>query len=132
MEGLYTSLGNTLQPDEIMTEIQVPAVRPETKQSYLKFAARKTIDFAISSVAATLTMEKDRVKDSRIFIGGIAPVPYRATGAEEILKGETLTKKLAAFVAESALTKASPLSKNAYKLPISRALLRRVLVESIR
>ncbi len=129
LEDLYTSLGNTLQPSEIMTEIQVPVVRPETKQSYLKFAARKTIDFAISSVAVMLTMEADRVIDSRIFFGGIAPVPYRATEAEEILKGETLTEKSAAFAAESALSKASPLSKNAYKLPISRALLKRAILE---
>jgi CO/xanthine dehydrogenase Mo-binding subunit/CO/xanthine dehydrogenase FAD-binding subunit len=131
LENLYTSLGNTLQPNEIMTEIQVPAVRPETRQSYLKFAARKTIDFANSSVAVTMTMEGDRIKDSRIFFGGIAPVPYRAIEVEEILKGETLTEKLAGFAAESALKGATPLSKNAYKLPISRALLKRAILEGI-
>jgi xanthine dehydrogenase YagS FAD-binding subunit len=129
LEDLYTPLGNTLQPDEFITGIQLPAVTAGTRQRYLKFAARKTIDFAMASVALRLTMEGDRVKNSRIFLGGIAPGPYRAMEAEKMLKGEILTETLAASAAESALIKASPLSKNAHKLPISRALLMRALLE---
>jgi len=121
--------GNALQPNEIITEIQVPRVRPETRQRFLKFAVRKTIDFAISSVAAMITRSGDKVVDSRIVCGGIAPTPHRATEAEDMLRGRILTEKLAASAAESALIKAKPLSKNAYKLPIARTLLKRAILE---
>jgi xanthine dehydrogenase YagS FAD-binding subunit len=129
LDAFYTPLGNTLRSNEFITEIQIPAVRPETRQRFLKFAVRKTIDFAISSVAAVITVAADKVVNARIVCGGIAPTPHRAIEAEEILKGRILTDRLAASAAKSALTKAKPLSKNAYKLPITRTILKRAILE---
>jgi len=129
LDEFYTNMGNVLHSDEIITEIQVPTLEPGTKQQYLKFRLRKTIDFAISSVAAAITTEDDRVSDARIVLGGIAPTPYRAIYAEASIKGKVITESVAEAAAKAALSEAVPLSMNAYKLPITEALIRRAMLE---
>lgn len=127
LEHFYLPIGNMLEPDEIITEIQVPSVAPDTRQRFLKSRIRKTIDFAISSAAAAITLKSGVVADARIVLGSVAPTPYRALRAEEILKGGVLTENLAAAAAEAAVKDARPLSKNAYKVPITEALVKRAI-----
>ncbi len=125
----YTVTGNILKPGEIIMEIQVPPIEPAIRQRYLKFRLRKTIDFAISSVAATLTMDAGVVNNVRILLGGVAPTPYRAIAAEEALMGKTITNGVAELVAKAAVAEAKPLSMNGYKLPITEALVKRAIIE---
>ena len=129
LENLYTPLGNILETDEIITEIQVPAPTPGTRQRYLKFRVRKAIDFAISSVAASINAESGVITRARIVLGGVAPTPYRAIKAEEVLNGEVLTEGTAETSAKAAISDAIPLSLNAYKVPITEALIKRAIVD---
>ena len=128
LEEFHTLLGNVLKPGEIITEIQVPALKPGTEQRWLKFRLRKTIDFALSSVAAVISTNGSVVSNAKIILGGIAPVPYRALGAEEAIKGKQITGRVAETAAKAALRTASPLSMNAYKIPITESLVRRAIV----
>ena len=128
LEEFYTPLGNILKPNEIITEIQVPTLRSGTKQRYLKFRLRKTIDFALSSVASVITIEAGVVSQARITLGGVAPTPYRALSAEETLKGKVITERLAATAAKAALSEAIPLSQNAYEVPITETLVKRAIL----
>jgi xanthine dehydrogenase YagS FAD-binding subunit len=125
----YTPLGNILNPNELITEIQVPTIKPGTKQRYLKFRLRKAIDPAISSVAAAITAEAGIVMDARIVLGGVAPMPYRAFAAEEVIRGKVITENLAEISAKAAMNEAAPLSGNAYKVPITKALIKRALLD---
>lgn len=127
LEDFYLPMGNILKPDEIITEIQVPEPMSSSKQRYLKFRLRKAIDFAISSVAAVTTTEAGIVTNARIVLGGVSPAPYRATLAEEVLKGEILTEDVVEAAARKSVIEAIPLSKNAYKLPITKALVKRAI-----
>lgn len=127
VEEFYTPLGNTLKPDEVITELQVPALPADSRQRYLKFSLRKAIDFALSSVAAVITVDDGVVNTAGIVLGGVAPIPYRATASEEALHGQTITKAVAEAAAKAALIKAKPLSMNAYKLPITEALVRKAI-----
>jgi len=128
VEEFYIPLGNILKPDEIITELQVPAVLPDSRQRYLKFRLRKAIDFALSSVAAVITMDDGVVSTAGIVLGGVAPIPYRATATEEALQGEMVTETVAEAAAKAALIEAKPLSMNAYKLPIIEALVRKAIL----
>jgi len=128
LERFYTPLGNILEPDEIITEILVPAQPPDSKQKYLKFRLRKSIDFAISSVAASIIAESGRITKARIVLGGVAPTPYRAIRAEEVLKGQMITASVVEASAKAAVKEAKPLSLNAYKVPITEALVKRAIV----
>ena len=129
VEEFYTPLGNILKPNELITEIQIPTIKPGTKQRYLKFRLRKAIDPAISSVAATITAEAGIVIDARIVLGGVAPMPYRAFAAEEVIRGKVITENLAEISAKVAMNEAAPLSGNAYKVPITKTLIKRALLD---
>ena len=127
LEEFYTVLGNILKPNEIITDIWVPSLRPTTRQQYLKFRERKTIDFAISSVATVITTENRVVTNVGIVLGGVAPIPYRAIGAEEALKGKVITESLAETAAKAAVSEAKPLKNNAYKVAITETLVKRAI-----
>ena|ERR1035437_3083420 len=128
VDQLYTPLGNTLQTGEVVTAIQVPAVPSSTIQRFLKFRVRKTIDFAIVSVAVAIALEDDLVKDARIVLGGVAHKPWRVPQAEEILRGKRITGTLAVKAAAAALSEALPLKKNSYKVDIARILVKRAIM----
>lgn len=128
IDQFYTELGNVLKPDEIITEIQVPGIVPNTKQKYLKFRMRKAIDFATSSVAMIVTTQDNVICKARIVLGGVAPIPYRSFKAERILIGKAITEEIAETAAKAALSEAAPLSQNAYKIPISETLIKRALL----
>jgi xanthine dehydrogenase YagS FAD-binding subunit len=127
LDKLHIALGDVLKPNEIIIEIRVPALMPNTKQRFLKFRVRKTIDFAISSVAAVVTTEDGVVSRARIVLGGVAPTPYRALDSEEIIQGKVITESVANRAAKAAVSEALPLSMNAYKVPMTKALVKRAI-----
>jgi NADPH-dependent glutamate synthase beta subunit-like oxidoreductase len=117
-----------LEPDEMIKEIQIPKPPTGTRQSYEKFTLRKPIDFAIVSVAYVLTMDDDVCKDARIVLGAVAPEPVRARGAEQMIKGQTISEDMAGEAAKLALAGANPLDMNSYKVEIAKALVKRAIV----
>ena len=129
IDQLYTPFGTSLEHNEIIETIQVPELRPEVKQRFLKFRLRQTIDFAIVSVASVIKMDKERVKEATIVLGGVSLRPYRAVKAEQTLIGERITESLAAEAARASVINARPLNKNGYKVPIVEALVKRALLE---
>src|SRR5690242_18006963 len=105
---------NVLKNDEIITEVTVPSSPFAARSTYLKFKERDSLDFALSSVAAAVELDAGkRVRQARIVLGGVAPVPWRVPQAEEFLKGKALDAEALAGAARLALEGAAPLSKNA-------------------
>ena len=128
IKDAYNPLGNVLEPDEFLTEIHVPKLPKGAKQTFIKFTLRKPVDFAIASVASVIMMEDGVCKDARIALGAVAPPPVRATAAEEALKGKVIDAKTAEKAAEAAVADAKPLSMNAYKIEITKALLKKAIL----
>ncbi|MBI2504573.1 MAG: xanthine dehydrogenase family protein subunit M [Candidatus Latescibacteria bacterium] len=118
---------NLLQPDEVLTRIRVPALQPGTRSTYLKFREKQSLDFALSSVAAVLTMDGRRVAAARLVLGGVAPIPYRVPKAEAELEGKPLSAETIGRAAEVAVAGAQPLSDNEFKVALTRNLVRRAL-----
>lgn len=127
-EAFYTPLGNILEPNELITEIQIPAPKPGTRLRFLKFRLRKAIDPSISSVAAAITTEAGKVSRARIILGGVAPTPYRSIKAEQAIEGMTPTESIAETAARAAVSQAAPLSMNTYKVSITKALVKRAII----
>jgi len=124
----FNPLGNILGKCEIITEIQIPPPPEKSKQTFLKFTLRKPIDFAIASVASVITVKNGICEDIKIALGAVAPIPMRATKAEQAVKGQAINEAIANLAAEAAVEDAKPLSKNAYKIEILRILIRRALL----
>jgi CO/xanthine dehydrogenase FAD-binding subunit len=120
------TLSNTsLEYDEIITEIQVPALPKGAKSYYKKLAFRKAIDFPVVSVAV-VTGDAPRV-----VLGAVAPTPYRAVKAEKILAGKAITEDLAEQAGAAALEDAHPFEATAYKIQIGKTLVKRALLATV-
>ena len=117
----------TLAPGEIVTKIRLPGFAPDERSTYRKAMDRKVWAFALVGVAARVVMDGDRVSRARLVLGGVAPVPWRVEAAEAVLVGSTLDATTIGRAAETALDGAIPLAKNAYKIPLATALVRRAL-----
>jgi xanthine dehydrogenase YagS FAD-binding subunit len=124
----YTALGNRLDSDEMVREIEVPAVSGPARQVFSKFTLRRPIDFAIVSVAAVITVANGICSEARIALGAVAPGAHRAVAAEEYLKGRAIDQETAARTGELALQDAKPLSRNAYKVEIAKTLVARAVL----
>ena len=118
---------NILRPDEILTSIQVPASPLAERSIYLKFREKTSMDWAMSAVAAAVSVTGGQVVDARIVLGGVAPIPWRVPAAEKLLRGTTGDDQPLHAVAEAALNGAAPLEQNGYKIPLTRTLVRRAL-----
>ncbi len=93
LEDLFQGyLTTALQPDEVLTGVQLPPLPAGTRATYEKFLPRTRDDYATVSVAAALHMQDGRCADVRIALGGAAGVPLRLRTVEDALRGEELTE----------------------------------------
>ena len=69
-------------------------------------------------------------KRAAVILGAAAPVPHRAKAAEAVLTGKRIDENIAAEAGRAALDGATPLSKNAYKLPLFETLVRRAILKT--
>ncbi|HEV8428428.1 MAG TPA: xanthine dehydrogenase family protein subunit M [Pyrinomonadaceae bacterium] len=122
---------NVLKNDDIITQINVPALALGERSTYLKFKERESLDFALASAAVALRLGPNQtVRDARIVLGGVAPIPWRVPAAEKFLVGKKLTPDVLAETGKIALAEAKPLEKNAYKVPLAQTLVRRALAKA--
>ncbi|HAR95722.1 MAG TPA: molybdopterin dehydrogenase [Deltaproteobacteria bacterium] len=124
---LFTSLGLTISPYEMVTEIQIPKPPAPSRQLFLKYTLRKPVDFAIVSAASVITLSEGLCTDVSLVLGGVGPGPIRAKGAEEFLKGKEPDEATAEKAAGLALAGAKPLKMNGYKIDVARALIKRAI-----
>ena len=127
LADFYGTLGPVLEPDELLTEIRIPAPAANAVQRFSKFRLRESVDFAVVSVATVLDVAEGVCWDARIVLGAVASMPYRAVAAEDVVRGGPLDESRIAQAAEAALRDAKPMSGNAYKVEIAKTLIRRML-----
>jgi CO/xanthine dehydrogenase FAD-binding subunit len=109
----------------------VPPMPPSSRQTFLKFAQRPTIDFAVVNAAAVLKIKNGKVSQARIVLGSVAPVPFRAYEAEAMFVGKAVTEELAEQAAATLEDQALLLSGNNYKLQIAKTLLKRAILGQV-
>lgn len=91
LPGDTPQLDTSLQTDEIITAIDLPAQGFADHHAYLKLRDHTSYAFALVSVAAALEMDGDNIKQARIALGGVAHKPWRNPEAEAMLNGKTAT-----------------------------------------
>ena len=109
--------------DEIVTEIQVPTPAAGSKSVFMKFAIRKSIDFAIVNVAVAQSGTA-----FRIALNGVAPTPYRAAKAEAAIAGKPINDANADAAGVAAVVDAVSLPASRYKVQIAKTLVKRALL----
>jgi xanthine dehydrogenase YagS FAD-binding subunit len=122
---------NDLQPQELLTAICLPKLAPSVRVLHLKQGEKDSFDWPLADVAIALDLDTDGVcKKASVILGAAAPVPHRARAAEAALTGRRIDEKVAAEAGHAALDGATPLSQNAYKLPLFEALVRRATLQT--
>jgi xanthine dehydrogenase YagS FAD-binding subunit len=117
-----------LQAGEIVTEIQLPPPAEGLRSSYRKVRARQSWDFALAGVALALVFKGEQVLRARVFLSGVAPVPWRSSEVEKVITGKRLDDEVVRRAAEAGVQKASPMEQNAYKIALLRGLIEEQLL----
>ncbi len=79
-----SALSTILAEDEILTEITLPALPPRTGWGFEEFA-RRSGDFALAAVGATVSLSGEEVSEARIVVIGAHDTPLRLSAAEALL-----------------------------------------------
>jgi xanthine dehydrogenase YagS FAD-binding subunit len=118
-----------LEHGELITAVDLPPLPFATRSHYRKVRDRASYAFALVSVAAAIDIANGVVRDVRIALGGVAPVPWRAVRAEAALRGAPATEEMFGRAADAELADAQPLPGNAFKVPLARSTLVRTLLD---
>ena len=100
-------LETAVEADEMLVEIEVPAIPPGSGWSFQEISRRHG-DFALAGVAAQITLDGDRVTEARLAACGVGPGPVRLGGAEKILEQDGISDKAIAAAASMAASEVSP------------------------
>lgn len=116
-----------LEPNELMTHLVLPAPG-STKSAMYEVRFKQSHDWPLAAVTAALDMRGTTVRDARIVIGSVAPIPWRSQAAEKVLAGKAITEQVAMAAADAAIQGAKAMTQNAYKITIARTAVKRAVM----
>jgi xanthine dehydrogenase YagS FAD-binding subunit len=122
---------HALKPHEIVTEIVVPPAEG-IKMAVYEVRQKEALDWPLAAAAVVLEMPGDSIRKARVVLGHVAPVPWPSPEAEQVLAGKTFVDDLADEAGKAAVSKAAPLSKNAYKVQLARVAVKRALLRAVK
>jgi xanthine dehydrogenase YagS FAD-binding subunit len=118
---------HVLHRGEIVTALMLPKPMVGTRSIFLKAQDRTGEDFALASVAASVSVSDGVVTRANVILGGVAPTPYRAQEAEEYLLDQAVKVVDPSEVAELAVCHARPLRHNGFKVILAKNLVRHTI-----
>jgi carbon-monoxide dehydrogenase medium subunit len=130
VEELFLDFYTTsLAEDEIITQVVLPPLPPESGIEYIRFSSSSVVDKPSAGVAVRVTFDKEAVQVARIVLGCVGPTPVRARKAEDLITGKKFTAELIAEAGAIASQECSPTSdlrgSEQYKRAIVRTLVKR-------
>jgi xanthine dehydrogenase YagS FAD-binding subunit len=112
-----------LEPGDVLTDVILPPPGSGLRSTYRKVRARASWDFALVGAAIAVRLSGTEVREARVFLSGVAPVPWGAKRAEAALVGRRLDNAAQGPAPAAATQGATPLGQNAYKVPLLRGLI---------
>ncbi len=132
IDDFFTGLfENSMAPNEILKEVQIPSPPPHSGGTYLKIE-RKVGDYAVAAVAVQLTLAGDTCSDIRIGLTNVAPVPMRAKNAEKALLGLALSDENIRAAGTAAAAECDPSADLRGPVEYKRDLVRTITIRAIR
>lgn len=119
-----------LKPDEMVIELIVPPPSQSLKASSYEVRQRAAFDWPLAHAAVALEMDGTTVKSARIVLGQVAPVPWVSDEAAAALVGKPVNNDTAMAAANAAVAKAKPLSRNKYKITLTKAAVKRAVLNA--
>ncbi|WP_426436497.1 FAD binding domain-containing protein [Bradyrhizobium genosp. P] len=117
------------RPGELITAVELAASPAAANSRYRKVRDRSSYAFALVSVAAGLEVVDGKIQDVRIALGGVAPKPWRAAQAEQLLRGQAPTRELFLAAADAELAAAKSFDGNVFKIELAKRTIAAMLGE---
>jgi xanthine dehydrogenase YagS FAD-binding subunit len=118
---------HTLAPGEVLLSVRLPAPVADQRSAYATAKEKQSQDWPLAEATVRLAIRDGKMRDVRVALGHVAPIPWRATEAEAALEGKVASATLFEEAARAATAGAKPLSGNAYKVPLTQGLIRQAL-----
>ncbi|MEM2958545.1 MAG: xanthine dehydrogenase family protein subunit M [Candidatus Jordarchaeaceae archaeon] len=133
LSNFFTGPGKTvLKPDELLLEVQIPVPPENAVCKFYKLGRRNAFTLSVISVGIYMEKNGNEVKDVRIALGAVAPVPMRARNAEEYLIGKKLDESTIEKAASIVKNEVKPLTdvrgSEWYRKEMARNLIKRLLI----
>lgn len=123
---------NVLKPNEILTEVVIPAASRGMRTSTYEVRQKEALDWPLAAASVAVRIQGGKVTAARIVLGHVAPVPWVAADAAKWLEGKSITPETAAQAGEAAVRGAKPLSRNKYKVQLARVAVKRALLDAVK
>jgi xanthine dehydrogenase YagS FAD-binding subunit len=127
LPGDTPEIDTNLQPGELITSVDLPASSSGLPSAYRKVRDRASYAFALVSVAAALKVEDGIIREVRLALGGVSHKPWRASVAEDLLRGKAPTPDNFARAAAAELAPAIPRRGNTFKVELGKRTIALVL-----
>ncbi len=116
----------TVEPGELLTKVVVPPTSGKNGSYCVRW--KQAHDWPLVMASVHCHMDGDRVRQARVVIYGVAPIPWRSKAAEDAITGRAISEETAAAAGEASVKGAKPLSMNGYKVPLTKAVVKRALM----
>jgi xanthine dehydrogenase YagS FAD-binding subunit len=100
------------------------------KVAHYEIRQKQAFDWPLAVAAVGLITNGSSVQLARVVIGHVAPIPWRSAEAERALTGTNISEEGAKSAADAALQKATPLSRNAYKVQLAKVAVKRAIMKA--
>lgn len=117
---------NTLKPNEIVTEILVPSLGGWKTATY-EVRQRRLLDWPLATASAACRISGGNIREARVAMGHVAPIPWRSSEAETALNGKDLSGGAEA-AGKAAVAAATPLSQNKAKVQLAGVAVKRAVM----
>jgi xanthine dehydrogenase YagS FAD-binding subunit len=117
-----------LAPNEIVTEVTIPAPDADTKAGYYEVRQKEAFDWPYASCAVVLKMNGANVASARVVLNQVAPTPWISQEAASALAGKLISDETAIAAANAALASAKSLSHNKYKITLAKVAVKRAIL----
>jgi len=118
-----------LKPGQIISHIWLPETKNRVSASSEELQL-EGLDWPLAAAACSLDIEGGLVRDARIVLGHVAPIPWVATEAARLLIGQAVNDDSAGRAGDMAVSRATPLSKNDYKVQLARTAVKRSILKA--
>jgi xanthine dehydrogenase iron-sulfur cluster and FAD-binding subunit A len=110
LEHFYPGFRRTaIQPDELVREIRVPAMRPNQRGMFLRLGLRRAQAISVLDFAIVLSFENEAISEASITLGSLAPTIIHAHSIESYLIGKALDETVCRRAGQLALNDATPI-----------------------
>jgi xanthine dehydrogenase YagS FAD-binding subunit len=119
-----------LKPNEILTEVVIPPAGGARNATY-EVRQKEALDWPLATASVSLKMSGSTVQSAKVVLGHVAPTPWNSAEAAQSLAGKSIDESTAQAAANAALSEATPLSQNAYRVQLAKVAVKRALLAAV-